>query len=101
MVTVASAKEYLRIDGTAEDTLIGTLVSAASAYLAGAVDDFAAKYAADESFAALADMLEYAYIVDAYRNRDAINDTRANDKHFSFMFFSQMTQLQTWVVATP
>jgi uncharacterized phage protein (predicted DNA packaging) len=101
MVTVASAKEYLRIDGTAEDTLMATLVSAASAYLAGAVDDFAAKYAADESFAALADMLELAYIVEAYRNRDAINDPRANDKHFSYMFFSQMTQLQTWVVASP
>lgn len=98
MVTVASAKEYLRIDGTAEDTLIGTLVSAASAYLAGAVDDFAAKYAADESFAALADMLELAYIVELYRNRDSINDTRGVEKHFSYMFFAQMTQLQTWAV---
>ena len=96
MVTVASAKEYLRIDGTAEDTLIGTLVSAASAYLAGAVDDFAAKYAADESFAALADMLELAYIVELYRNRDSINDTRAAETHFSYMFFAQMTALQNW-----
>lgn len=101
MVTVASAKEYLRIDGTAEDTLIGTLVSAASAYLAGAVDDFAAKYAADESFAALADMLELAYIVELYRNRDSINDTRAVDKHFGYMFFSQVTQLQNWTVTAP
>lgn len=100
-VSLADAKTYLRIDGTAEDAIITQMIASAEAYLAGAVDDFAAKYAADESFAALADMLELAYIVELYRNRDSINDTRAAEKHFSYMFFAQMTQLQNWTVTIP
>ena len=96
MVTLAQAKAYMRIDGTAEDDLISNLIASAEAYLKGAVDDFTATYAASSSFAALADMLELAYIVELYRNRDSINDTRAAERHFSYMFFAQMTQLQNW-----
>ncbi|MBQ8697426.1 MAG: phage head-tail connector protein [Schwartzia sp.] len=98
MITLSSVKEYLRIDGGAEDALLQSLIAAAGAYMAGAIDDYAATYEADANFAALADMLQFAYIVETYRNRDALNDTRGNDKHFSTMFFSQMTQLQNWTV---
>lgn len=95
-VSLADAKTYLRIDGTAEDALITSMITSAGAYLAGAVDDFLTKYAADANFAALADMLKLAYVAELYRNRDSINDTRAVDTHFSYMFFAQMTQLQNW-----
>lgn len=100
MITLSSVKEYLRIDGSAEDALLNSLMAAAAAYMAGAIDDYADTYTADANFAALADMLQFAYIVEAYRNRDALNDTRGNDKHFSTMFFSQMTQLQNWTAVT-
>lgn len=96
MVTLAQAKAYMRIDGTAEDDLISSLIASAEAYLKGAVDNFTATYSASSSFAALADMLELAYVVELYRNRDNINDPRAAEKHFSYMFFAQMTQLQNW-----
>lgn len=96
MITLASVKEYLRIDGSAEDALLSSLMDAAAAYMAGAIDDFETTYAADAKFASLADMLQFAYIVEAYRNRDAMNDTRGVEKHFSYMFFAQMTQLQNW-----
>ena len=99
-VALAGVKEYLRIDGSTEDVLLQSLISAAGAYMAGAIDDYAAKYT-DADFAALADMLELAYIVELYRNRDSINDTRGVEKHFSYMFFAQMTQLQNWAVTAP
>jgi len=96
MISLATAKTYMRIDGTAEDDLISSLIASAEAYLKGAVDNFTATYSASSSFAALADMLELAYVVELYRNRDSINDPRAAEKHFSYMFFAQMTQLQNW-----
>lgn len=96
MITLSSVKDYLRIDGSAEDALLSSLMDAAAAYMAGAIDDYEATYAADAGFAALADMLELAYIVELYRNRDSINDTRAAETHFSYMFFAQMTALQNW-----
>lgn len=97
-ITLADVKTYLRVDGSAEDALLGSFISAAAAYLSGAIDDLADKYEADNDFAALADMVALAYIAEAYRNRDTLNDTRANDKHFSYMFFAQVTALQNWVV---
>lgn len=100
MITLSSVKEYLRIDGSAEDALLNSLMAAAGAYMAGAIDDYADTYESDANFAALADMLQFAYIVEAYRNRDAANDPRANDKHFSYLFFAQMTQLQNWTAVT-
>ena len=96
MISLANAKTYLRIDGTAEDDLISTLSASAEAYLKGAIDNYTANYSASSSFAALADMLEYAFVAELYRNRDSINDTRALEKHFGYMFFAQMTQLQNW-----
>lgn len=101
MITLASAKEYLRVDGTAEDALIAGLVTASEAYMQNAVSGYATLYAADSRFAATADMLRNVYIAEAYRNRDAMNDARANDRHLSYLFFSQITQLQNWVVMPP
>lgn len=98
-VTLAGVKDYLRIDGSAEDALLQSFMAAAGAYLAGAIDDYATKYT-DADFAALADMLMLAYIAEAYRNRDTLNDTRGAEKHFSYMFFAQITALQNWAVSS-
>ncbi len=100
MITLADAKEYLRVDGTAEDNLITDLVTASDYYLQSAVSGYTTLYAGDTVFAGQADMVRYAWIAEAYRNRDAANDGRANDRHFSYMFYSQVTQLQNWTVTT-
>lgn len=101
MITLADAKTYLRVDGTAEDSLIAGFVTASESYLQGAVSGYSTLYAGDATFASTADMVRYAYIAEAYRNRDAMNDGRPNDRHFSYMFFAQITQLQNWTVTTP
>ena len=101
MITLADAKTYLRVDGTAEDGLIAGLVTASESYLQGAVSGYSTLYAGDSAFSSTADMVRYAYIAEAYRNRDSMNDGRQNDRHFSYMFFSQVTQLQNWTVTTP
>ena len=101
MITLDSAKDFLRVDGGAEDTLIQAMVDASDSYLAGAVSGYASLYNADATFAKTADMVRYAYIAEAFRNRDAANDGRPNDRHFSYMFFSQVTQLQNWTVSGP
>lgn len=101
MITLADAKTYLRVDGTAEDTLIAGLVTASENYLKGAVSGYSTLYAGDSAFQTIADATRYTYIAEGFRNRDAANDNRANDKHFSYMFFAQMTQLQNWEVMPP
>ena len=98
MVTLADAKDYLRVDGTAEDALIAGLVTASASYMQNAVSGYTTLYAADSAFASTADMVRYAWIAEAYRNRDAMNDNRPNDRHLSYMLFSQITQLQNWVI---
>ena len=98
MVTLADAKDYLRVDGTAEDALIAGLVMASASYMQNAVSGYTTLYAADSAFASTADMVRYAWIAEAYRNRDAMNDNRPNDRHLSYMLFSQITQLQNWVI---
>lgn len=101
MITLASAKNYLRVDGTAEDALIAGFVTASESYLKGAVSGYSTLYAGDSAFSSTADQVRLAYIAEAFRNRDAMNDNRPNDRHFSYMFFAQMTQLQNWTVTTP
>ena len=98
MLTLADAKDYLRVDGTAEDALIAGLVTASASYMQNAVSGYTTLYAADSAFASTADMVRYAWLAEAYRNRDAMNDNRPNDRHLSYMLFSQITQLQNWVI---
>lgn len=99
MIELADAKTYLRVDGNAEDSFIAGLVTASNCYMQGAISGYTTLYAADTAFAQQADMLRYAYIAECYRNRDASNDARANDKHLGYMFYSQITQLQNWVIS--
>lgn len=98
MLTLADAKGYLRVDGDAEDALIQNMVDASESYLKGAVSGYTTLYAGDSAFSSTADAVRLAWIAEAYRNRDAMNDSRANDRHLSYMLFSQITQLQNWVI---
>lgn len=98
MVTLADAKDYLRVDGDAEDGLIQNMVDASENYLKGAVSGYTTLYAGDSAFSSTADVVRLAWIAEAYRNRDAMNDGRPNDRHLSYMLFSQITQLQNWVI---
>ena len=88
-ITLEQAKNYLKIDGTDDDALITDCISAAKAYLIGAVSDFDASYEQYDDFREIADQLMYELIA----NRDARNDSRAN---LSFMKQSMMTQLQNY-----
>ncbi len=98
MLTLADAKGYLRVDGDAEDGLIQNMVDASENYLKGAVSGYSTLYAGDSAFSSTADAVRLAWIAEAYRNRDAMNDGRPNDRHLSYMLFSQITQLQNWVI---
>lgn len=92
-ITLEQAKSYLKIDGTDDDALLTDCISAAKAYLIGAVSDFDASYEKYDDFREIADQLMYELIAEYYTNRDARNDSRAN---LSFMKQSMMTQLQNY-----
>lgn len=96
MITLDAAKEYLRIDGEEEDSLLAGCMSAADAYMQAAISDYAAKYT-DSTFSALADMVELALVSEFFRNRDASNDARDN---LPYYIQSALLQLQTAEVAT-
>lgn len=90
-ITLESAKAYLRVDGTYDDSLITQCIAAARAHMDAAVDDFDTRYGNDSKFAALADVVMYALITEMYTNRDARNDNRQS---LPYIVRSMITQLQ-------
>ena len=92
-IALADVKMYLRIDSNYEDTFLTQCMNSADAYLAGSVDNFTARYAADNDFVAEADSLKLAIISEMYRNRDTSNDGRSN---WPFIIQSALLHLQTW-----
>lgn len=90
-ITLESAKAYLRVDGTYDDSLITQCIAAARAHLNAAVDDFDTRYGNDDKFAAIADVVMYALITEMYTNRDARNDNRQS---LPYIVSSMITQLQ-------
>ena len=100
MITLDSAKLYLRVDSTYDDSLIQSCISAAQAHLEAAIDDYDTIYAKDTGFAALADATEYAIITEMYNNRDAHNDNRQPLSYIrqplSYIVRAMITQLQNY-----
>lgn len=90
-ITVADLKKYLRIDCDAEDDLLERFLSGARSYLVDAVTDFEKFYAADEKFAAEADVVTAVLVAEMFTNRDGRNDPR---RDFSFVTRSMINQLQ-------
>ena len=89
-LSVEDIKLYLRIDNDVEDAMLQRLIAQADAYLAGAVDDFAA-HCKTESFDKQADIVRAAIVAEMYNNRDC-----QEDKHQAFPYFirSAIAQLQ-------
>lgn len=92
-ITLESAKAYLRVDDTYDDSLITQCIAAARAHMDGAVDSFDARYGNDDKFAALADVVMYTLITEMYTNRDARNDNRQS---LPYIVRSMITQLQNY-----
>ena len=92
-ITLADVKLYLRIDANYEDTFLTQCMSAADSYLVGAVDNYSARYEADNGFVAEADLLKLALVSEFYRNRDTTNDSR---DRFPYYIRSALLHLQTW-----
>ncbi len=92
-IALADVKMYLRIDSDYEDTFLTQCMNAADSYLAGAVDNYSARYLADSGFVAGADLLKLAIISEFYRNRDTANDGRNN---WPYYIQSALLHLQTW-----
>lgn len=89
-MTLADVKAYLRVDGTDEDTLIQTMMSAAESYIIAAVGKF------DETDKR-AQMLYFAAVQDMYDNRQlvAVSSTGYSaSQYFRHMIQSLVTQLQ-------
>ena len=92
-ITLESAKAYLRVDGTYDDSLITQCIAAARAHMDGAVDNFETRYSNDDKFATLADQTMYTLITEMYTNRDARNDNRQS---LPYIVRSMITQLQNY-----
>lgn len=92
-ITLESAKAYLRLDDTYDDSLITQCIAAAHAHMDGAVDSFETRYGNDEKFATLADQAMYTLITEMYTNRDARNDNRQS---LPYIVKSMITQLQNY-----
>ena len=91
MTTTEKIKLYLRIDGNAEDELLGDMLAGAESYLRNAITNYAENYEASEYFRAQADQLKTILIAEQFYNRDGRNDAR---KDFSFVVRSMVNQLQ-------
>lgn len=89
-LSVEDIKLYLRIDNDVEDAMLQRLIAQADAYLAGAVDDFAA-HCKTESFDKQADIVRAAIVAEMYNNRDC-----QEEKHqaFPYLIRSAIAQLQ-------
>jgi len=69
MLTLTDAKNYCRATDD-DDALVQSLIDAADSYMAGAVDNFVAKYAsADSAWQAKADLAKKLLVADWYENR--------------------------------
>lgn len=88
MVTLDKLKSYLRIDSDYEDELLQEFLTAAKAYLTGAVSNYNDNYSTYPEFASKADLLTLVLVAEFYQNRD-------NSPHdLSYTVRSLMAQLQ-------
>lgn len=89
--TLELVKNYLRVDGSAEDELIEHFLETAESYLRNAISGYEEKYSTNARFAAQADLLKMILVAENYNNRDGRNDPRQD---FSFVIRSMINQLQ-------
>lgn len=91
-VTLEQAKLALRIDSTAEDSVLDGYIASSTAYLRQAVNDYDANIAASTDYAKLADQAQMALITEMYENRGVGDGPR----DYSYIVRSMINQLQFW-----
>lgn len=92
MISLTTAKSYLRVDYDTDDALIQSCISGADAYLGSSVDDYGVHYAEDDQFAAQADLAEMAIVQDLYDRRGRMPDAGT----FGGTIGSIINRLQNW-----
>lgn len=90
-MTLETVKNYLRVDGNDDDSLIQLEIDAAHAYMCGAVSNFTALYEADEAFRNAADVAKLAIIAQLYENR-----TSEYKNDYSYPIRTIINQLALW-----
>ena len=92
---LAAVKQYIRATEADDDAYINSLIKRANITLAGAVDDFAAKYEKSTDFAEIADQVMLSIIQDLFDNRNQARDGgKGND--YGYTVRTLLLQLQTW-----
>jgi len=94
MLTLESAKKYLRVDGDADDDQILEFITAADAYVRNAVTDYDTKLTNDTGggFAALSNMVQKVIVSEMYDDRSLA--AKGSTADFSFTVRSMIGQLQ-------
>lgn len=92
-MTLADVKEFLKVDGTADDANITALLNAAVSHVRGAVNNYDTYYGNDQDFTNLADMVTKIMVLELYDRPLQIHDGAAD---YSYTVRSMITQLQYW-----
>lgn len=91
MLTLAQAKEYLRVEYDDEDDYITFLIGVAQDYMHEGVTDFRAKYEGGSSrYKKLAQMCELAIVQNLYDQRYLVG----KKQEMTYVIRSMMTQLE-------
>ena len=92
-MTLDDVKNFLKVDGSADDATLTALLKAAEAHVRGAVNNYAEYYSKDDDFTALADTAMKLIILELY---DSPMEAVAGGGAYSYPIRSMITQLQYW-----
>lgn len=95
-MSIDDVKQFLRVDGTDDDTLIQAEIDAAEAYVRGAVNNYDTYYGNDQNFTNLADMVQKLIILELY---DRPLPAEGSSGEYSFPIRTMLAQLQYWKAA--
>ena len=99
-MTLADVKEFLKVDGTADDANITALLNAAVSHVRGAVNNYDTYYGNDQEFTNLADMVTKIMVLELYdrplQTHDRPLQTHDSAADYSYTVRSMITQLQYW-----
>lgn len=87
-MSIDDVKQFLRVDGTDDDTLIQAEIDAVEAYMESAVTNFSTLYSDDLKFKAKADICMMAIIAQLYEDRAS-----THNGDYSYAIRSMINQL--------
>lgn len=91
-MSIDDVKEFLKVDGTADDANITALLNAAVSHVRGAVNNYDTYYGNDQDFTNLADMVTKIMVLELY-DRPLRDGAEMN---YSYPIRSMITQLSYW-----